>query len=114
MERIVKKIMMVLSVCMFMVFGTVSPASATYYVTQVTNNEFDDMSPRLSKNGDMVWVGIGELSADIFIMDGKTRVVSQLMNDGVEDNIPQINDNGDIVWMTLNLDESVYNIMLYT
>jgi len=81
----------------------------------MTNNAADDTAVKISKNGDMVWVGPGiNGNADIFVYDGVTFLTKTLTNSISINGSPQINDNGDVVWVTLNSVELDWNVMLYT
>jgi hypothetical protein len=108
------KSLLAIPFCILIVLGTISSASAEFFVTQVTTNSKEDITPRFSNNGDMVWVGQGIFSQEIFVQDGVTRLVTQLTNNFYFDNNPQINDHGDVVWVQWNEAEVDMSIMLYT
>ena len=71
------------------VLNSSTASSAVYAVTQLTNNDYDDRKPQINNNGDVLWVGDG----NIFLYNGNTTI--QFTNGGSD---PQLNDNGWVVW----------------
>ena len=75
--------------------------SQTYTITQLTNNDYSNVGPKINDHGHVVWSGRidinGESSGEVFLYDGST--VIQLTNNNEYDEYPQINDNGHVVWI---------------
>jgi len=67
-----------------------------YDIIQITDNDYDDLYPRINNNGDIVWEGgILEEYREIYFYDGS---ITQITNNDYRDNGAYINDNGYIVW----------------
>ncbi|MCP4710786.1 MAG: biopolymer transporter Tol, partial [Planctomycetes bacterium] len=76
-------------------------------VTQLTNNSYNDYSPKISANGYVTWCGDENSNenfcgdplrsdSEIFLYD-KTNIM-RLTDNHYEDIDPQINANGQVVW----------------
>ena len=71
------------------------PASAAWFTTQLTENEYVDRYPQISGNN-VVWEGYeGGNDDEIFLYNGSST--TQLTNNGYHDYAPQISGNS-VVW----------------
>ncbi len=78
-----------------------------YTITQITNNDFDDYSPRIN-NGQIVWSVWDGNDSEIFLYDG-SRII-QLTNNEYDDSYYEIK-NGNVAW--IGYDGNDYEIYLY-
>lgn len=104
-----------LSIVMIPIIGSIS-YSQTYTITQLTDNNYADIEPRINDNGQLVWVGQPEGPTwiepsyhEIFFYDGST--ITRLTDNDYEDANPRINDNGYAVWQ--GYDGQDFEIFLY-
>jgi hypothetical protein len=116
-EVIMKKYfyLMVLTLVFFM-FWVSDSYSATYAITQLTDNDYYDGEPRINDNGHIVWsakINNDENSSEIFLYDGSTTI--QLTDNDYWDGAPQINNNGQVAWMAIlnSTDTNSIEIFLY-
>ena len=78
--------------------------------TQITDNSYDDIFPKINNIGYVVWQGRKDgLTYEIFLYDGTTT--TQITDNSYSDQYPQINNNNYVVWQGLY--ESHYWIFLY-
>jgi hypothetical protein len=78
---------------------------------QLTDNSYDDYSPRINDSGQVVWYGGWEESNyEIFLYNGSTTV--QLTDNSFNDAHPELNNSGQVVWV--GIDDSDREIYLYT
>ena len=113
-ERIYASIRISCISLFFILLFTVHLEAATYSIRQLTDNETFDRVPRLSDNGDVVWLGPDNVSSDdeVFLYNSATNNTIQLFeNDREYESDPVINARGDIIWR--RWDGFNYNLFLY-
>ena len=64
---------------------------ATATTLQLTNNDYNDASPQINSNGDVVWYGYDGSDNEIFLYERATGTITQLTNNNYSDTSPQIN-----------------------
>ena len=68
-----------------------------YYVTQLTDNDYNDVNPQINTNGYVVWEGDSGTYPQIYLYDGtSTSQLSDHLYGGYD---PQINDSQQVVWL---------------
>ena len=85
-----------------------SVARAEYIITQITDNDTQDLSPDIN-NSMIVWGGHDGNDYEIFFFNGAETV--QLTDNDIDDVRPVINNSGMIAWHAANGDNS--EIYLY-
>lgn len=89
------------TIALFMAVTSVTfsyASSAPKYITiQLTNNDYDDGTPQINCNGDVVWSGYDGHDYEIFLYERSSGTTIPLAND-VYLIGTQINCNGDVVW----------------
>ena len=93
-----KNVLRIFMVVMFVVFTSTALLSATVGAEQLTDNDVDDLFPRMNDSGGyVVWyAGVESPHYDIFLYDGTTT--TRLTDDDVDDRSVYVNDAGDVVW----------------
>ena len=96
-----KRSLLVLLLSAIIISSYVTASHSQYTVTQITDNDYKDLSPSINNNGDLVWMwwldsGNGEGTFEIVLYDGTST--TQLTNNSLFESSPQINDSGDVVW----------------
>jgi hypothetical protein len=106
----VKRLPVVLSLAIAAVLASVSISySSEYEIIQITSNEYNDESPQINSEGDLVWSAYvtyadDKVESEIFFYDGSPLpillteeiCVPRCLNHA----FPQINAAGDVVWRT--------------
>lgn len=87
-------------------------------IIQVTENDYNDSSPKLNNNGIVVWYSWypndgteGVPKPEIFLYDSKKGIILQITNDEYTDWFPEISDLDYVVWM--GYDGHDWEIYLY-
>jgi Tol biopolymer transport system component len=93
-----KNVLRIFMVVMFVVVTSTVLFSGIANAEQLTNNDYDDLFPRMNDNGGyVVWYGAeGGDDYEIFLYDGTTT--TRLTDDSVDDRSVYVNDAGDVVW----------------
>ena len=82
-------------------------AYSKYHITQITDNTYDDLEPKINNNKYVVWYGYNGSDYEIFFYDSTSIV--QLTDNSSEDSNPRINDQGYIVWQGyVNTDRVIF------
>jgi len=72
------------------------PCWASYDVIRITDNTYDDRSPRINNRGEVAWAGYDGADDEVFLYDGTGTI--QLTDNSRGDNQAEINDEGKVVW----------------
>jgi hypothetical protein len=67
--------------------------------TQLTINDFNEHSPQININGDIVWFGYDDVDSEIFLRNRSDGTITQLTVNTLNDNSPQLNAAGAVVWV---------------
>jgi hypothetical protein len=79
-------------------------------VTQITDNQYDDLYPQINSKGQIVWQGFDGNDYEIFLYS--KGLVTQITDNQYDDLYPQINSKGQIVWQ--GFDGNDWEIFLYS
>ena len=103
------KIPIIFLLSLLTVLSTQDVSVASYTITQITKNSYNDAGPQINENGWFTWVGFDGNDYEIFLYNGTTT--TQITNNNYDDFNPHINDDG---WITWSVDDSNdYEIFLY-
>ncbi|MEK6714494.1 MAG: alpha/beta fold hydrolase [Candidatus Omnitrophota bacterium] len=91
----------------YFLFTAINLYAAEYTITQLSNNNYQDYSPRLN-NSQVTWYGWDGNDYEIFVYNGV--MVNRLTDNAYNDYVPQI-QNGQVVWY--GWDGNDYEIFLY-
>ena len=90
-----------LMLSIIVIFVSVSISYSQYFITQLTNNPYEDSNPQVNDKGHVVWTGrVGSGRYDwneIFLYDGVSII--RLTDNSYPDSNPRINNNGQVVWV---------------
>jgi hypothetical protein len=65
-------------------------------IIQLSDNIYNDFSPHINTQGQVVWFGHDGYDFEIFLYDGAKTI--QLTDNERNDRNPHMNDNGQVVW----------------
>jgi len=71
---------------------------------QLTNNSFDDLSPKINNYNQVVWFGDSDGDNEIFLYNLSRRTTTQISHNNYDDTNPDLNDKGQVVWSAFNND----------
>lgn len=109
-----KKIISVLFLALIILTANPTYAFIPYEITQITDNDYDDLWPRINNNDHFTWVG--GATENVFEVYYYNGLIEQLTNNSFRDIGPHINDNGHIAWCggAIAVDNNVFFYNGYT
>jgi hypothetical protein len=67
-------------------------------ITQLTNNNYNDVSWVMNEQGDVAWGEFDGNDREVFMYDSKTKKIIQITDDHFDDELNFINETGDVAW----------------
>jgi len=102
-----KRIISALFLVLIILAANVACAFMPYEITQITDNDYDDLYPSINDNGYLTWSGWDGSDYEIYLKN--SLATTQLTNNILNDEYPHINNSGHIVWQgTGNEDSEIF------